>query len=232
MKLVVFGCGGLGVPAAWTLAAAGAERLLLVDPDHVEASNLHRQVLYREADLGRRKVDALADALVARFPGLVVDRLAERMDAAGVRAALRGWDGAVEGTDDATMKFHVSDAVVDARGDAAGPDAGARFACIAAAIGRRGQHFVVGPDTACYRCLFEAPPPPEAVASCRVAGVVGPVVGEVGARAARSLWRALHGRGEPARSALLRLDHGRYHRTPVDVAGDCRCTAGSLVDGV
>ncbi|MCB9738387.1 MAG: ThiF family adenylyltransferase [Deltaproteobacteria bacterium] len=226
MKIAIFGCGGLGVPAAWTLAAAGASELLLVDPDHVERSNLHRQVLYREADLGRPKAQALAEALQRRFPTLRVQTLQAQMDADSVRSALRGYDAGFEGTDDAAMKFHVSDAVIAARTDTAGRDAGARLACIAAAIGRRGQHFVVGPQTACYRCLFEAPPPPESVASCRIAGVIGPVVGEVGARAARALWRALHGRAEPARSALVRLDAGRYDRIAVDVAQDCSCRGG------
>lgn len=227
MKVAIFGCGGLGVPAAWTLAAAGASELLLVDPDHVERSNLHRQVLYRDADLGRPKAQALADALQQRFPTLRVETHLARMDAASVRSALRGCVAGFEGTDDAAMKFHVSDAVVAARTDAAGRDAGAQVACIAAAIGRRGQHFVVGPQTACYRCLFEAPPPAESVASCRVAGVIGPVVGEVGARAARALWRTLQGRPEPARSALVRLDAGRYDRIAVDVAQDCSCRSAT-----
>lgn len=221
--VVVFGCGGLGVPAAWTLAAAGVGWLRLVDDDVVELSNLHRQVLYDEADLGRPKAEALADALRRRFPALRVEPLRARVDADGVRAALRGAAAAFEGTDDAMMKFHVSDALVAARGDADGPDAGARVGCIAAAIGQRGQHFVMDPDSSCYRCLFEAPPPLEVVQSCRVAGVIGPVVGEVGARAARALVRVLAGRPEPARGALLRLDAGRIHRLPVEIAADCRC---------
>ena len=217
-RVVVLGCGGLGVPAAWTLAAAGIGTLVLVDDDSVERSNLHRQVLYRDADVGRPKVDALAMALVDRFPGLRVEAVAERPRGAdALLPLLDGAHGLFEGTDDATQKFAASDALVALR------SAGRPVGVIAAAIGRRGQWFGQLPDGPCFRCLFEQPPPPALVQSCVVAGVLGPSVLEVGAWAARSLLRLLASDPDVAASALVRRDGLGFAQTRVQIAADCAC---------
>lgn len=214
----MIGCGGLGVPAAWTLAHAGACDLLLVDDDVVEESNLHRQVLYDEADLGLPKAERLAAALQRRFAHLTVTCRQARVTPDNAETVLRGCETVLEGTDDAGCKFAVSDWA------AAGPRSERRrVAAVAAAIGRRGQWMVIEPRGACYRCLFEEPPPAELLASCAVAGVLGPVVGAVGAMAARSLLRVRAGRDDPARSALVRWLPTGPRRTPVAVAPDCWC---------
>ncbi len=219
--VLIVGCGGLGVPAAWTLAAAGVGRLILCDDDVVEISNLHRQVLYRDSDVAaaRAKVDALAYALRRRFAGVELVPVRARLDGSGdLRALLEGADGLLEGTDAPGRKFAASDALVALRG-AERPPVGV----IAAAIGRRGQFFGQLRRGACFRCLFEAPPPPAAVASCRVAGILGPVALEVGALAARSLVRLLAGQPDAAAGALVRLQSGRLDRVVVPIAADCPC---------
>ena len=212
----VLGCGGLGVPAAWTLALARVARLVLIDDDRVEPSNLHRQVLYTEADAGRAKAEVLADHLRGRFPDTIFEARCARADAGSVAAVLSGCAAVIEGSDDAECKFVVNDWASLWRGRD-------RRVCIAAAIGRRGQWMVVEPEGACYRCLFEEPPPPETLASCRVAGVLGPVVGLAGAFAARALLRSVRGEEDPARSALVRVQPDGWHRTVVDPAADCGC---------
>ncbi len=212
--IAIVGCGGLGVPAAWTLAAAGARRLVLVDADRVELGNLHRQVLYTQGDVGAPKAERLAAALQARFAGLAVQVRGTRVDSDNTEAALASCAAAVECSDDAQCKFAVNDWAI------AAPN---RTATIAAAIGRRGQWFTVRPAGPCYRCLFEQPPSPEALATCSIAGVIGPVVGIVGSLAARSLWRALTGVADPAAGALVRwTPRGTLH-TPVAAADDCVC---------
>ncbi len=217
-RVVIVGCGGLGVPAAWTLAAAGVGTLVLVDDDRVEPSNLHRQVLYRELDVGVPKVEALAMALVDRVPTLRVEAVELRVrGASALLPLLDGAHGLFEGTDDAAQKFAASDALVALR---AGPRP---VGVIAAAIGRRGQWFGQLPDGPCFRCLFEEPPPPALVQSCVVAGVLGPSVLEVGAWAARSLLRLLDGRADAAAGALIRRDAAGWARTPVQIAADCPC---------
>lgn len=209
--IAVIGCGGLGVPAAWTLVLGGARRLRLIDPDVVELSNLHRQVLYTEADLGRPKADVLAARLQAMAPDLVVSTRRTTVTADSLSAAVAGCEAILEGTDDAGSKFLVSDYAA----------AHGLTATIAAAIGRRGQWFTVTSGRACYRCLFEAPPPPEMLATCAVAGVLGTVTGQVGALAARSLLRTLRGEPDAATSALVRLSPRGLARTAVAVARDC-----------
>ena len=219
-RIAVVGCGGLGVPAAWTLALSGARKLCLVDTDHVELSNLHRQVLYDQIDCERPKASALAAALHSRFDHMDIQCLDQRLTQENVEVLLSGCTAAVEGSDDAVAKFALSDWAISGPGELP-----PRTAVIAAAIGRRGQWMVVEPHGACYRCLFEEPPPAEMLATCAVAGVLGPVVGTVGALAARSLLRSLRGRSDPARSALVRWLPGEIRQTKVTRAADCPCAA-------
>ena len=237
--VAVVGCGGLGVPAAWTLAHAGARRLRLIDDDHVELSNLHRQVLYAESDVRAAKAERLAAALIARFPGLKVDVRKRRLapfdtpDAPDetTDSLLAGCVAVVEGSDDAVCKFEVNDRIVRAWSSPAAILArGPLVGVIAAAVARRGQWMVVAPSGACYRCLFEAPPPTASLATCETAGVLGPVVGHVGAAAARALVATLDGRPDPAHSALVRWERGRYKRSDVPAADDCPCVTHRLTD--
>ena len=217
--VAVVGCGGLGVPAAWTLAHAGARRLRLIDGDEVELSNLHRQVLYQAADCGQPKTARLAAALQRRFDGLQITCVDQRVTPDNASTLLADCAAVVEGSDDAVAKFAINDWAID-------PDPDGhrrRSAVIAAAIGRRGQWMLVQPGGACYRCLFEEPPPAEMLATCAIAGVMGPVVGLVGAMAARSLVQTLEGHGDCAASARVRWLPGMVRRTPVQPAVDCSC---------
>lgn len=213
--IAVLGCGGLGVPAAWTLALDGRHRLVLIDDDRVEISNLHRQILYRASDIGMPKAERLAAALCEVEPSLEIEVRQGRLSPHNAGELLQGCDAVIEGTDDAVSKFAVNDLVISGRGP--------KIAGIAAAIGRRGQWMVVRQPGPCYRCLFEEPPPPESLATCQIAGVLGPAVGQVGALAARSLLAALDGRPDPADAALVRLTARGLLRTAVAAAADCRC---------
>ena len=213
-RVALVGCGGLGVPAAWTLALGGQRAFRLIDADVVEESNLHRQVLYTTPDIGQPKAAQLAHWLRAHF-GADVQIAATRLDAANAEALLDSCDAVLEGSDDALAKFAVNDwAVAQPR---------RRTVVIAAAIGRRGQWFAVTPHSSCYRCLFEAPPPPDSLSNCAIAGVLGPVTGQVGGYAARTLLHALAGQPDAAVGALMRFSPRGLLRTPVAVAADCLC---------
>ena len=229
LPIAVVGCGGLGVPAAWTLAYAGARHLRLIDGDVVETSNLHRQVLYREQQIGQRKVDALKAALRRRFPTLTVEVCVEPFTPDNLEQTLAGCIAVVEGTDDAHCKFLVNDVVVRGRdADFNLP----RVAVIAAAIGRRAQWFTLTERSACYRCLFEEPPPVESLATCDTAGVLGPVVGVGGGAAARALVDTLDGATEADKAALIQRQKGRWRSTMVRPAEDCLCAATRSVTSV
>ncbi len=173
-RYLIAGAGGLGGPIALALGGAGAG-LLLADPDTVEPSNLQRQVHFSTADLGRRKVDALADVLAAR--GVDRDRIetvAAPVDAGNIDRLIASVDAVVDGTDSPQTKFLINDRCLAA---------GKPFV-IAAAIRWTGHVIAVHPgQDGCYRCLFEGPPAD--AESCASAGVIGAVVGLIAGHAAR-----------------------------------------------
>jgi molybdopterin-synthase adenylyltransferase len=209
-RVLVVGIGGLGAPAASTLAAAGIGMLRLVDPDRIEVSNLHRQPLYEIADLGLLKVQVAADRLRLRHPALRVDARPERF---GV-GHLCGVDVVLDGTDTIAAKFAVNDACVTA---------GVPLVH-AGVLGFRAQLLTVLPGrSACYRCLFEEPPPPGDAPSCEQAGVLGPVPVLVGALQAAETIRLLAGAGPAFADRLLTIDTraGRWRSVPIGMNPCC-----------
>jgi molybdopterin/thiamine biosynthesis adenylyltransferase len=212
-RVLVIGVGGLGAPAALALADAGVGTLGLLDPDHVEVSNLPRQPLYDDGDVGRPKVAVAAERLRARRPRLQVDVDARRFGAGDV-ALLRGWDVVVDGTDTVATKFAVRDAAV-----AAGVPL-----VHAGAVGFRAQILTVLPGaSACYRCVFEEPPPPDQTPSCEEAGVLGPAVHLAGTLQAAEALRLVAGRAPAFADRLLVVDllAGTWRSVPVSRRNGC-----------
>ncbi len=198
-RFLLVGLGGLGCPAAMALAEAGAGHLLLVDDDRIEVHNLHRQVLYREADCGRHKLDAARDALLARgFPAERIELHRGRLLPASALALARRVDVIVEGSDDFATKFLAADAGYLA-GIPVVIGAAMQWTATAQAIAPGGRP--------CYRCLFEGPP--EVAPDLAAAGVLGPAVGLAGALIADLALRALDG-DDP--SGGIRVFDGRRDR--------------------
>jgi len=163
-RATIVGAGGLGGPLALALGAAGIE-LTIVDHDVVEVSNLHRQIQFSQADVGKGKAAVLAGAVVAR--GGKARGYATRWTADDADDISGDADLIVDGCDDPATKFAVADWAV-AKG---------RPYVIAAALRFGGNVLVGAPGAACYRCLFEEPVSAE---TCAAAGVLGPVVGAIG----------------------------------------------------
>jgi molybdopterin/thiamine biosynthesis adenylyltransferase len=214
-RALIVGVGGLGSPAAMALADAGVGTLGLVDPDTVELSNLHRQPLYLESDVGSPKVDAAATRLRVEHPALRVETWRTRFDL-DTAPLLDGFDVVLDGTDSVAAKFAVNDAAV-AR----------RVPLIhAGAIGTRAQLLTILPgETACYRCLFEEPPPADEVASCEEAGVLGPVVVLAGSLQAADAIRLLSGAAPLFAGRLLAFDTGAGSWRRIVVAPRPGCPA-------
>lgn len=213
---LVVGLGGLGSPAALYLAAAGVGRLGLVEFDTVDASNLHRQILYDTNDQGRSKLDAAAGRLLALNPDLKVDRIEARLDAENAVDLVTGYDLVLDGTDNFAARYAVNDACVIA-GVVNVHGAVQRF---------EGQVMVLAhPDGPCYRCLFPEPPPPQMVPSCAEAGVLGVLPGTIGLLQATEAVKLLTGIGEPLIGRMLRFDalSGRF--TELRLARDPDCPA-------
>ena len=110
--MLILGAGGLGCPAALALGAAGVTRIGVVDDDRVDASNLHRQVLFADADVGELKVTAFVRALARRYPALRVEPHAVRFEVGNAEALVAAYDIIVDGTDNFAAKFLANDAAV------------------------------------------------------------------------------------------------------------------------
>lgn len=219
-RVLLIGVGGIGSPAALALGQSGVGTIGLVDPDVVEVSNLHRQPLYEDADLGRPKVEAAAERLQTLFPGLRVTVWRERFPAPASLAALPGWDVVIDGTDSIAAKFDVNDAAV-----AAGVPL-----VHAGVLGFRGQMLSVLPGvTACYRCVFEEAPPAGDVPTCEEAGILGPTVALAGALAAAEAIRIASGTPAALADRLLAFDlwGGGHRRVPLARRPSCPTCASA-----
>ena len=212
VAVAVVGVGALGCAVAEALAAAGVGRLVLFDADVVELSNLHRQLLHRTADLGRAKVDSATAKLVARHPATSVEAHRERLTAVNVDMALAGVECIVDATDGFEAKFLLNDAAIRLQ-----------IPLVHAGVVRfLGQVMTIIPgESACYRCLFGAPPAPGDVPSCQEAGVLGSLAGTIGLLQAAEVIRYLSGSGALLTNRLLTYDalagrwrHVRLRRNP------------------
>lgn len=232
-RAVLLGAGGLGCPAALALAeeARATEtglQLVLVDDDRVERGNLSRQILYREQDVGRLKVEAAADALRARVPGAPIEVIARplRFDAVSAPSLLSGATVLLDGTDSFETRFLANDL--------------ARAASVplvhGAVLGWAGQLLTVVPGSGgCLRCFFEGPPPAGAVPACAEAGVFSPLCGVVGAAMAGESIRLLRGRRPRAASRLVRWSglSGTSRMTAVRRDLSCpACAAGEAAASI
>ncbi len=182
---LVIGAGGLGGPALLVLAAGGIGRILLVEDDVVETSNLNRQPLFGEADVGSRKAGAAAARLRALFPRLDVESRDVRFDAGNAEELVRATDVVVDGSDNFATKFLANDAALRVR----------RPLVHGGVLRTTAQMLTVAPAGlgGCLRCLFEAPPPPGSIPSCSEAGILGPLAGFAGALIGAEALRLLAG---------------------------------------
>ncbi|HTP49491.1 MAG TPA: HesA/MoeB/ThiF family protein [Anaeromyxobacteraceae bacterium] len=211
---LVVGAGGLGGPVLLTLASAGAGRLVLVEDDVVETSNLSRQPLFGEADIGQRKVHAAVRRLRRLFPLVEIEALDRRFEESNAGNLARSVDLLVDCSDNFATKFLANDSAVSAG-----------IPLVHGGILRyTAQILTILPgETGCLRCLFEAPPPEASVPSCAEAGVLGPLAGLAGALMGAEAVRLLCGeRGFYAGRLLVyeaRSGHSRV--VPIRVREDC-----------
>jgi adenylyltransferase/sulfurtransferase len=197
-RVLLIGAGGLGSPAAMYLAAAGVGTLGIVDPDEVELSNLHRQILHRTADAGRPKVDSARDTLAATNPHVRVETFRERFTAANALDLARGWNLVVDGSDNFPTRYASNDV------------------CVALGIPNvygsvwrfEGQVSVFAPHLGgpCYRCLNPQAPAAGSVPSCAEAGVLGVMPGLVGTLQALEAIKLIAGVGDPLIGRLIHID--------------------------
>lgn len=211
---LVIGAGALGSVVAGYLAAAGVGRIGIVDGDAVDLSNLQRQLLFCDVDLGRSKADALADRLGALNTEVLVEPFPARVDEANALALLAGRDVVADCSDNFETRFTVNDASV--RVGVPLVEAGI--------LGLDGLLMTVLPGmSACYRCAFPEPPPPGAVPSCAEAGMLGPIAGTIGSLQALEAVKILTGLGDPAVDRVVQVEGRSISFTSVRVARRPEC---------
>jgi len=193
-RILLVGMGGLGTPAAQYLAAAGIGSLGLLDHDRVELSNLQRQVLYGDADVGRPKADVAASRVRAMNGSTHVAALHRRLDATNALQLFGEYDLVIDGTDNFASRYLINDAAFIAG-----------VPVIHGSVLRyEGRVSVFGlADGPCYRCLFPEPPLPGVVPDCGVAGVLGAMTGLVGTLMANEAIKLVCGIGTPLSGRLL-----------------------------
>lgn len=210
-KVAVVGAGGLGAPVLMYLAAAGVGTLGVIDGDRVERSNLHRQPIHSEADLGRSKALSALSFIKSLNPDVRVLLHEEILSSENAMEILKGYDLIVNGSDNFPTRYLVNDAayllgkpLVDA-----------------SILRFEGQATVFRPGDGCYRCLFPEPPAAGTVPSCSEGGVMGALAGQMGTLQAMEALKLILGVGEPLTGRLLVYDalSGRtrllkWHRDP------------------
>lgn len=211
-QVLMVGAGGIGSPAALALALSGIERLAVADDDTVESSNLHRQILFSDDDIGRPKLEAFGEALKKRSPGIQLYCHPGRLLPNTILEAVRRADVVLDATDNFASRFLIADAAYLA-GKPVVHAASVRWQATVMAVPAEGRP--------CYRCLFEDIPGGGAP-DCASAGVAGPVCGIAGAIAADRVLSVLSGRRD-AFGSIVTFDglRDKLRRVPVAPRTGC-----------
>jgi len=225
-RVLCVGAGGLGSPALMYLAAAGVGTLGIVEFDVVDESNLQRQIIHRQSDVGRSKAQSARDRVLEVNPLVTVNLHEERLDSSNVMGIFSQYDLIVDGTDNFATRYLVNDAAV-LLGKPYVWGSIYRFDGQASVFWS--EH---GP---CYRCLYPEPPPPGMVPSCAEGGVLGVLCASIGSIQVTEAIKLLTGTGDPLVGRLMVYDalEMQYRALKVRKDPDCAlCGANPTVTGL
>jgi sulfur-carrier protein adenylyltransferase/sulfurtransferase len=217
-KVLVIGAGGLGSPALLYLAAAGVGTLGIAEFDEVDESNLQRQVIHGQSDIGRPKAESARDSIAEINPLVNVVVHNERLDNDNVMEVFAGYDLIVDGTDNFATRYMVNDAAYFLK-----------IPYVWGSIYRfDGQASVFWPtlegaDAPCYRCLYPEPPPPGMVPSCAEGGVLGVLCASIGSIQVNEAIKLLTGIGDPLVGKLMIYDALEMEYRKLKVRKDPNC---------
>jgi molybdopterin/thiamine biosynthesis adenylyltransferase len=192
-KALIVGAGGLGSPVALYLAAAGVGTLGIIDGDVVDLSNLQRQIIHFTEDVNKPKVLSAKEKINRLNPDVNVLTYQTFLTSENAFEIIKEYDFIIDGTDNFPVKFLINDACVLAK----------KPFSHGGILRFDGQTMTYVPGTACYRCLFHSPPPPNAVPTCSQAGVLGAIAGMLGTIQAAEALKYLTGSGELLTDKLL-----------------------------
>jgi molybdopterin/thiamine biosynthesis adenylyltransferase len=232
-RVLIIGAGGLGAPAAMYLAAAGVGTIGIADADTVDLSNLQRQIIHSTADVGKPKVESARETMNAMNPDVEVVTYHEWINSTNIKDIIsdKNYDFIIDGTDNFPIKFLINDACVMLK----------KPFSHAGIIRFQGQLLTyipkepAGSKGPCYRCVFREPPPPDAVPTCRQAGVLGVMGGVIGTLQATEALKYLLGMDGLLNGYLLTYNALTMEFRKVRVArkSDCPvCGANPAITGL
>jgi len=222
-KVLVIGAGGLGSPALLYLAAAGVGTIGIAEFDEVDESNLQRQIIHGQSDIGRPKAESARDSIKEANPYVNVVVHGERLDNDNVLQVFEGYDLIVDGTDNFATRYMVNDAAYFLK-----------IPYVWGSIYRfDGQASVFWPHAVdeggesvaapCYRCLYPEPPPPGMVPSCAEGGVLGVLCASIGSIQVNEAIKLLTGIGDPLVGKLMIYDALEMEYRKLRVRKDPNC---------
>lgn len=218
-KVLCIGAGGLGSPALMYLAAAGVGTIGIVDFDTVDESNLHRQILYGQSDIGKKKVDVARTKIQESNPLVTVNNYPIRIDTTNVLEIMPNYDIIIDATDNFATRYLINDAAVLLN-----------KAYVWGSVNRfDGQAAIfwssLGP---CYRCLHPTPPAPGTVQNCAEAGVLGVLCASIAAMQVNEVIKAITGIGELQIGKLMIYEALEAEYSKIDIHKNPQCVICSV----
>ncbi len=195
-KVLIIGAGGLGSPVAVYLALAGVGTLGIVDFDTVDITNLQRQILHHNDDVGRSKVESAKETILAYNPDVNVITHEEPVTSENAMELFEPYDIIISGADNFPARYLINDAAYLSN----------KPLVDGSILIFDGRATVYLPGQGCYRCVFPEPPPPGEVPSCAEAGVLGMLPGMVGTIQATETVKLIMGVGKSLAGRLLLID--------------------------
>lgn len=205
--VLIIGMGGLGCPVAQYLTAAGVGKLTIADDDVVKLSNLHRQLLYTEADIGKKKVDVAKATLSVLNNNTIIDTICERWDKEHCIQYIPNTDIVIDCSDNFETRYLVDDACRLLQ----------KPLVFGAVSKFEGQLAVFAPGTICYRNIFPEPPAKGLILSCSEEGVVGMLPGIIGSMQAMEAMKYITGIGVPMINKIMTYDALHQQFLMIDV---------------
>ncbi len=223
-SVLVVGSGGLGSTVLMHLAAAGVGTIGIVDRDVVDVSNLQRQIIHFTEDLDKPKIQSAREKLTRLNPHVRVNTYPEFLHSDNISARIKEYDFIIDGTDNFPSKFLINDTCIAMN----------KPFCHAGVLRFEGQMMTVVPgQSACLRCIFPEPPPPDSVPGSGQVGILGTVAGLFGTLQATEAIKYIIGQGDLLTNRLLICDVLQMIFREVKTKKRLRCTAcGSCSSGV
>ena len=212
-KVLIIGAGGLGSPVALYLALAGVGTIGIVDFDVVDVTNLQRQILHSDSDVGRPKVVSAKETLMAHNPDINVILHEEPISSENAMKIIPDYDVVINGADNFATRYLVCDASFFAK----------KPLVDGAILVFDGQATTYIPGKSCYRCMFPDPPPPGQVPNCAEAGVIGALPGLVGSIQAIEAVKIIMGVGNVLSSRMILIDALNMEFREINIKKDKNC---------